>query len=48
MLAPHSHLGPYQIVKLGFLEVILLNFAAAEQHFLLSHQAKPDQALTVW
>ena len=34
--------------SLGFLEVILLNFAAAEQHFLLSHQAKPDQALTVW
>ena len=34
--------------SLGFLDVLLLNFAAAEQHFLLSHQAKPDQALTVW
>ena len=33
--------------SLGFLDV-LQNFAAAEQHFLLSHQAKPDQALTVW
>ena len=34
--------------SLGFLDVVLLDFAAAEQHFLLSHRAKPDQALTVW
>jgi tetratricopeptide (TPR) repeat protein len=34
--------------SLGFLEVILLNFDAAEQHFLLSHKLKPDQALTLW
>jgi hypothetical protein len=33
--------------SLGFLDVVLLDFAAAEQHFLLSHRAKPDQALTV-
>jgi tetratricopeptide (TPR) repeat protein len=34
--------------SLGFLEVVLLNFAAAEEHFLRSHQLKPDQALTFW
>jgi tetratricopeptide (TPR) repeat protein len=34
--------------SLGFLEVVLLDFAAAEEHFLRSHQLKPDQALTVW
>ena len=34
--------------SLGFLEVVLLDFAAAEEHFLRSHQLKPDQALTFW
>ena len=34
--------------SLGFLEVLLLDFAAAEAHFLRSHQLKPDQALTFW
>jgi len=34
--------------SLGFLEVVLLNFSAAEQHFLTSHRLKPDQALTLW
>ena len=34
--------------SLGFLAVVCLDFAVAERHFLLSHQAKPDQALTVW
>jgi tetratricopeptide (TPR) repeat protein len=34
--------------SLGFLEVVLLNLAAAEQHFLASHKLKPDQALTMW
>jgi serine/threonine-protein kinase len=34
--------------SLGFLEVVLLNFAAAEEHFLTAHRLKPDQALTLW
>jgi TolB-like protein len=33
--------------SLGFLEVVLLNFSKAEQHFLTAHQLKPDQALTL-
>ena len=34
--------------SLGFLEVVLLNFADAEEHFLRSHQLKPGHALTAW
>src|SRR5215471_13425692 len=34
--------------SLGFLELMLLNLGKAEQHFLMAHQLKPDQALTIW
>jgi serine/threonine-protein kinase len=34
--------------SLGFLELVLLNLGKAEQHFLVAHQLKPDQALTIW
>jgi serine/threonine protein kinase/tetratricopeptide (TPR) repeat protein len=34
--------------SLGFLEVVLLNFTAAERHFLRAHTLKQDQALTHW
>ncbi|HEX2460381.1 MAG TPA: protein kinase [Vicinamibacterales bacterium] len=45
-LAMDPHLAETH-TSLGFLETVLLNFAAAEKHFLTSHQLKPDQALTL-
>ena len=32
---------------LGFLETLLLNFAAGTTHFQTSHQLKPEQPLTI-
>ena len=34
--------------SLGFLETLLLNFAAGAKHFQTSHQLKPEQPLTIW
>ncbi len=34
--------------SLGFLEALLLNFAAGAKHFHNSHQLKPEQPLTIW
>jgi TolB-like protein/Tfp pilus assembly protein PilF len=34
--------------SLAFLELVLLNIHEAERHFLMAHQLKPDQGLTIW
>jgi serine/threonine protein kinase len=39
---------PEAHTSLGFLHVVLLQFAAAEERFAAAHRLKPDQALTCW
>jgi TolB-like protein/predicted Ser/Thr protein kinase len=39
---------PETHTSLGFLATVLLDFGAAEEHFLRSHQLKPEETLTTW
>jgi serine/threonine protein kinase/tetratricopeptide (TPR) repeat protein len=39
---------PEAHTSLGFLDVVLLKFGAAEEHFRTAHRLKPNQALTCW